>query len=69
MLNWDYSYTAEPEHNPLGPDSGERKMMRGGSWTDFGSHMLSAQRMRFIPTDYADTVGFRCVLTVLPADE
>jgi formylglycine-generating enzyme required for sulfatase activity len=64
--NWDYSYTAEREANPEGPESGERKMMRGGSWTDIGTNLLSAQRIRFIPTDAADTVGFRCILLRIP---
>ena len=59
--DWDYSYSAQKVFNPSGPADGERKVMRGGSWTDFGENLLAAQRMRFVPTDYADTVGFRCV--------
>jgi formylglycine-generating enzyme required for sulfatase activity len=65
-VNWDYSYSAEKQINPIGPAEGVRKIMRGGCWTDFGTHLLAAQRIRFVPTDYADTVGFRCI--VLPSE-
>jgi serine/threonine-protein kinase len=56
-------YAASPPSNPLGPDSGDTRALRGGSWNNFVDGVRSANRFRFIPdvTDYF--VGFRCALS------
>jgi formylglycine-generating enzyme required for sulfatase activity len=65
VVDWHHEYHADKVVNPVGSKEPEavseyRKMMRGGSWTDRKESLLSAQRMGFVPTDYADTVGIRC---------
>jgi len=65
VVDWFYEYHADKVVNPVGSKepgavSDYRKMMRGGSWIDSGVSINSAQRMRLVPTDYADIVGIRC---------
>jgi len=65
VMDWHHEYPADKVVNPVGsrePEPGYdyRKMMRSHSWTDVKDNLISAQRMRFVPTDYADTVGIRC---------
>jgi formylglycine-generating enzyme required for sulfatase activity len=62
VADWWGTYSADKQKNPHGPESGERKIMRGGSWIDLRENLLSAQRIRAIPTDYSDALGIRCVV-------
>jgi len=62
VADWydDYPPTAQP--NPTGPETGDFKVLRGGSWNNNPSRMRSATRVRSNP-DYRDSViGFRCVV-------
>jgi len=54
-------YENSPENNPLGPESGDMRVLRGGSWFRYSGHIRSATRYKNKPTgQYADT-GFRVV--------
>ena len=55
----DY-YAGSPPRDPQGPDSGEYRVVRGGSWYDAEGGVRVALRYRFVP-DPQYTVGFRCV--------
>lgn len=55
----DY-YRQTSEADPLGPDSGEEKVVRGGSWFDTGNFMASAIRFPSPPDNADRTIGFRC---------
>lgn len=56
----DY-YNGGPSKNPQGPEFGETKVMRGGSWNDSHFSGRTTARLKMIPK-YRDTaVGFRCV--------
>ncbi len=56
----DY-YADSPAKNPLGPKTGEMRVLRGGSWFRYSGHIRSATRYKNKPTgQYADT-GFRVV--------
>jgi formylglycine-generating enzyme required for sulfatase activity len=57
-------YSPDKQTNPTGPESGDYRVIRGSSWLDTMSPSLlrSAIRMRYIPTDSIDTVGFRCAV-------
>jgi formylglycine-generating enzyme required for sulfatase activity/WD40 repeat protein len=46
---------------PQGPDDGELKGVRGGSWYDKAEFARSAYRAGFRPTAATDQVGFRCL--------
>ncbi len=59
----DY-YKDGPAKNPQGPDMGEMKVMRGGSWNDSRFSGRTTTRLKMIPK-YRDTaVGFRCAETI-----
>ncbi len=54
-------YAASPSQNPLGPDSGQYRVLRGGSW---GSEIIGASalpsRGRGSIDDWKNGIGFRC---------
>ena len=59
---YDGSYYANsPLNNPLGPDSGSGRVLRGGSWCAAPSSLRAADRYGRLPTFTFFTVGFRCV--------
>ncbi len=59
---YDGSYYANsPPNNPLGPDSGSYRVLRGGSWHNHPDHLRVATRSRIHPADANDDVGFRCI--------
>ena len=72
VLEWcndNYSkdyYAVSPNDNPRGPDAGDKKVLRGGSWASRGKYCRSATRTSDAPTTADicqgyDTYGFRCV--------
>lgn len=56
-----YSILSFDELNPLGPSSGEYKVIRGGSWQDSAYALRSSNRNWFDPLRANDQIGFRCV--------
>jgi len=54
-------YSRSPERNPLGPDSGELRVLRGGSWVYIPTSVRCAIRDWYIPDKRSSGVGFRCV--------
>jgi formylglycine-generating enzyme required for sulfatase activity len=54
-------YSVSPVENPQGPESGEYRVLRGGSWGDSGSIVRSADRDNLVPVSWYNFVGFRCV--------
>jgi formylglycine-generating enzyme required for sulfatase activity len=64
---WDWygSYVrgAATDTDPKGPDTGNRRIVRGGSYYDDGGYLRSACRNVGHPAlDYVDQIGFRVVL-------
>jgi sulfatase modifying factor 1 len=53
-------YAVSPQQNPQGPDSGQERVARGGSWDDTVSAIRAAYRVAYAPDDVA--IGFRCVV-------
>jgi formylglycine-generating enzyme required for sulfatase activity len=53
-------YDVSPYSNPLGPDTGTEKVIRGGSWFSFEIMVRAAFRERDYPTSQDDHTGFRC---------
>lgn len=55
----DY-YGRSPARNPQGPDSGERKVVRGGSWYNSSWSLRCASTSWAGPGDRREWMGFRC---------
>ena len=53
-------YSKSPERNPTGPSSGEKKVLRGGSWADLPIALRVSARMSAEPEFQDRTIGFRC---------
>jgi formylglycine-generating enzyme required for sulfatase activity len=56
-------YSSSPQNNPQGPNSGSRRVRRGGSWYDFVSDCRVAYRDVLYPDSRYDSLGFRLVLS------
>ena len=62
VLDW-YSedfYSTPSLQNPLGPESGELRVTRGGSWLNIEIELSSALRHMNSPYKSYSTLGFRC---------
>jgi len=55
-------YGRSPTSNPLGPDSGQTRVMRGGAWISDGYSVSSARRWEWNPSFQHRALGFRCAL-------
>jgi eukaryotic-like serine/threonine-protein kinase len=53
-------YQSSPSLNPLGPDSGERRVLRGGSFNNREHFLRIVGRNAYNPTDSYSDLGFRC---------
>jgi formylglycine-generating enzyme required for sulfatase activity len=54
-------YSVSPVENPQGPATGKYRVLRGGSWLNYGSGVRSADRSGNNPDNWYDHIGFRCV--------
>jgi formylglycine-generating enzyme required for sulfatase activity len=54
-------YSQSPEENPTGPETGDSRVLRGGSWHDNPAYVRGANRFQRQPGEASDQVGFRCV--------
>lgn len=55
-----YSQPYATQPNPTGPDSGEMRVVRGGSWDDPAFFARAVQRQAFTPDTMSASIGFRC---------
>lgn len=54
-------YAHSPSRNPRGPDSGQSRVLRGGSWR-YRRHGAQAGGRDWVgPSYWCDGCGFRCV--------
>jgi formylglycine-generating enzyme required for sulfatase activity len=57
-------YSVSPSSNPQGPERGDYKVCRGGSWYDPGWHVRGSYRKIISPSSARmHWVGFRCVIS------
>ncbi len=54
-------YEISPYENPQGPDVGEYKVIRGGSWQEDYTYLTTTKRKYDDPTMIRDKTGFRAV--------
>ncbi len=64
VADWygDTYYGSSPMSNPTGPDSGQYRVLRGGSWYNSMNLVRSAYRSGDFPSRRNGLFGFRCVL-------
>jgi len=53
-------YEVSPERNPPGPEEGQFKVLRGGSWSDLPKYLLTYGRFKLPPETRNSYAGFRC---------
>jgi len=53
-------YMKSPERNPKGPDTGEKRVIRGGSWQGIPYYIRCAIRYYAAPNYVSQHIGFRC---------
>jgi formylglycine-generating enzyme required for sulfatase activity len=62
VADWYAPYTAEPKTNPKGPDTGDKKVIRGGAWNgSYTSWLRPSFRYAQDPNALSYGIGFRCV--------
>jgi len=59
----DY-YGVSPADDPLGPDKGVTRVLRGGGWEATGAQCRSACRHHAAPSDRFNSVGFRVMKVI-----
>ncbi|CAE6750841.1 MAG: SUMF1/EgtB/PvdO family nonheme iron enzyme [Nitrospira sp.] len=55
-------YAKSPDKNPAGPAKGEKKVIRGGSWSDLPVALRASARVSAEPDFQDRTIGFRCAM-------
>jgi formylglycine-generating enzyme required for sulfatase activity len=53
-------YEVSPEQNPQGPELGQFKVLRGGSWSDLPKYLLTYGRFKLPPDTRNSYTGIRC---------
>ena len=53
-------YEISEEQNPRGPDEGQFKVLRGGSWSELPKYLLTYGRFKLPPNTRNSYTGFRC---------
>ncbi|MCX7046561.1 MAG: SUMF1/EgtB/PvdO family nonheme iron enzyme [Candidatus Sumerlaeota bacterium] len=64
--DWYAAYDSAPQINPVGPDSGGSRVVRGGGWFYAASFCRTAFRLNLTPGNWLNNVGF-CVARSVPA--
>ncbi len=65
VIDWfdEGYYARSPATNPLGPASGQERVLRGGSWYFTADGLRTAARFWYIPGARGDVAGFRCAVS------
>jgi serine/threonine protein kinase len=62
VSDWIIPGYLSSDDNPVGPASGSRRVIRGGSWRNSIQEVRSAVRASMKPDATLDTLGFRCAV-------
>jgi formylglycine-generating enzyme required for sulfatase activity len=60
VADWNGEYLPGKQINPTGPETGGRRVARGGSWHASPDHVRSALRTHMGTDQQIDHAGFRC---------
>jgi len=67
VADWSGDYQADAVQNPLGPATGEKKVIRGGAWNGgYESWLHPSFRYAQWPNAQSYGIGFRCVKSIEP---
>jgi len=67
VADWYGTYQADATKSPLGPATGERKVIRGGAWNaGFETWLHPSFRYAQVPTAQSYGIGFRCAKSLKP---
>jgi formylglycine-generating enzyme required for sulfatase activity len=55
----DY-YASSPGENPAGPETGDARVLRGGSWMSDDGDLRASARYSSVPVLFDNVIGFRC---------
>jgi formylglycine-generating enzyme required for sulfatase activity len=67
VADWYGDYHPDAAKNPLGPPTGERKVIRGGAWNaGFETWLHPSFRYAQVPNAQSYGIGFRCVKSLAP---
>jgi len=61
----DY-YAVSPAQNPRGPESGSKRMVRGGAWSSDAETCRLSHRQEALPSEAQVVRGFRVVRSLKP---
>jgi formylglycine-generating enzyme required for sulfatase activity len=65
VADWDGVYTKDEQKNPTGPQSGTRRVIRGGAWNgSYASWLRPSFRYAQDPEAMSHGIGFRCAKTL-----
>lgn len=56
----EHYYAKSPSRNPTGPETGEYRILRGGSWSSPERNVRTMMRLANLPNDAGYGSGFRC---------
>jgi formylglycine-generating enzyme required for sulfatase activity len=59
VQDWYGDYPSNSVYDPKGPDKGELRVLRGGSWNDYAYRLQSDYRVGDNPGRHASHIGFR----------
>jgi len=62
--DWYSNYPATPQNNPIGPENGNKKVLRGGSWSYDTYASRTTARLDDRPESRDIDVGFRCAVNI-----
>jgi formylglycine-generating enzyme required for sulfatase activity len=60
VADWSAPYEKGPQTDPTGPQAGDARVVRGGSFASSAEYLRSAVRGKVGPEGWADGFGFRC---------
>jgi formylglycine-generating enzyme required for sulfatase activity len=60
VADWYSRYSPGPQRDPRGPDSGDKRVVRGGYWHSEPFRIRSAARSALGPRLASPAIGFRC---------
>jgi len=61
VRDWYWTYDASETKNPVGPDSGISRVLRGGWWDTQTKFLRTSYRVSGLPTSTYYNYGVRCV--------